>query len=274
MNRLTSWLTTVIVDYRRELTDAQRAGTACALCGEPLDHPDYRVPFGWIGLPPRRRAYACKHSCTLDTVPETEALFRSAIPARQDVSMWDMEAMDADDEAWVARLAAQPKTRVEIVHADGTLTTRPLPVDYAERIAAQAQRLGLTAMIDEDAASAQVDELTYDERDVAAAWGSASWDALYCDDGRTGSENAFEHGAIPKTVKRLKAIARAEDSEMHHMILSLVADLEAPAAARSRRITADALDASIRKGHFTGSDELRATSLAWIAQVRTEGSDV
>lgn len=154
MNRLTAWIKTVVVGYRRDLTDEQLAGDACALCGDEFTDPGRRADFGWIGLPFRRRAYACKHSCTLDSIQQVEALFRSAIPPRQHVDMWDMEVMDADDEAWAARLAAQPQQRVEIVHAAGTLTTRPLPRAYAERIAAQAQRLGFTAMIDDEVKAA------------------------------------------------------------------------------------------------------------------------
>lgn len=58
MNRLTAWIKTVVVGYRRDLTDEQLAGDACALCGDEFGHPDYRVSFGWIDLPFRRRAYA------------------------------------------------------------------------------------------------------------------------------------------------------------------------------------------------------------------------
>lgn len=165
MNRLTAWIKTVVVGYRRDLTDAQLAGDACALCGGEFTDPGRRADFGWIGLPFRRRAYACRYACTIDTVDDTTALFRSAIPARQDVWNWylgvddnplttDDDGRDVLDREYAARFDAQSHAVVEIVHADGILTTRPLPQEYAEKIAAQAQWLGFTAMIDDEVKAA------------------------------------------------------------------------------------------------------------------------
>lgn len=161
MNRLTSWIKTVIVGYGRHLTAEQLAGDACVLCGHAFSRPEDKASFGWIGLLFRRRAYACRFACTLDTVDGLEELFRSAIPARQNVWLWHLglddvplitapDDHDIIDDEYAAQIDSQPKARVEVVRRGGTLTTRPLPLEYAERIAVQAMRLGFTAMIDED----------------------------------------------------------------------------------------------------------------------------
>lgn len=156
MNRLTSWIKTVVVGYRGHLTDEQFAGDACAFCGrEFFDTEDRR---GWIGIPFRRRAWTCETSCIITAVDDVEALFRSAIPARQRVDFWSLGVMDVPlvsdyygfdtvDKAYVAAVAAQPHHAVEIVHAEGVLTTRPLPWQYAVQIARQAQDLGFTALV-------------------------------------------------------------------------------------------------------------------------------
>jgi hypothetical protein len=152
MNHLTAWFTTVVIGFRRDLTDAQLAGEACALCGEEFVDLDYhRVSFGWIGLPLRRRAYACVTACYLETVDEVSELFRAAIPPRQQVDEWHL---GIDDEGYLdpelaASLEAQLYAPVVVIHPRGALTTLPLPLEYAERIAAQAQRLGFTASITE-----------------------------------------------------------------------------------------------------------------------------
>lgn len=156
MNRLASWINTVIVGYRRTLTDEQINGAACALCGAPLPTLDDRTDFGWIGLPGRRRAYTCQGACVITAVDEVEALFRAAIPRRQPVWFWHLgvddrplvTAIDGDDqadEAYLTALAAQPHLTVAIDHRNGTLTIRALPAEYAERIRHQAECLGFTA---------------------------------------------------------------------------------------------------------------------------------
>jgi hypothetical protein len=164
MNRLFTRAAKALGWIHRHPTDAQYAGDACALCGDHFANPDHRVSFGWIGLPFRRRAYACEYACTLDTIDDVEELWRAAIPARQDLWNWhlgvdDMQCVtgpdgfDMTDEEYQAAIAGQPHMPVKIVHAGGVLTTRPLPQEYAERIAAQAQRLGFTAMIDKEVES-------------------------------------------------------------------------------------------------------------------------
>lgn len=155
---ITTWFKTVIVGRRVVLTDAQLAGDECALCGHRFFDTERPVSFGWIGLPLRRRAWACPVECTITAVEDVEALFRSAIPARQDVRFWHLgvddvplvtaqDGGDTVDEAYTAALAAQPHAPVEIVHGGGVLTTRPLPLKYAGYIAMQARKLGFTAMV-------------------------------------------------------------------------------------------------------------------------------
>lgn len=139
---------------RRHPTDAQYAGDACILCGSEFRRldGDYRRSYGFIGL--RHRVYACAHACTIEVVDDVVDLFRSAIPARQDVWNWHLGIDDGDysDPEITAWLDAQPRQAVKIIHAGGTLTTRPLPEEYAGLIAWQAQRLGFTAMVNEGAA--------------------------------------------------------------------------------------------------------------------------
>jgi hypothetical protein len=161
VNRLTAWIKTVIVGHRKHLTDEQLAGDDCALCGRRF--LTYRTSYGWIGLPfLGRRAWACETACTITAVEDIEALFRAAIPAQQRVDFYHLgiddiqlvtapDGSDMVDEDYVAGIAAQPHVEVEIVHAGGILTTRPLPEQYAGYIAVQAQKLGFTAMISEGA---------------------------------------------------------------------------------------------------------------------------
>lgn len=158
MNRLATWTRTVILGHRRNLTDAQIAGDACALCGRRFYDDADRADFGWIGLPFRRRAYACQASCVIKTVDDTLDLFLSVIPARQRVHFWhlgvddvplvsDGDGDDTVDRSYAAELGAQPTAAVEIRHGGGVLTTRPLPLEYAEQIAQQAQSLGFAATL-------------------------------------------------------------------------------------------------------------------------------
>jgi hypothetical protein len=163
MNRLTAWIKTVFIGHVKHLTDEQLAGDACALCGHQFFDSEYRASYGWIDLPfLGPRAWACETSCAVTAVDDVDALFRAAIPARQDVQFWhlgvddvplvtDDYGFDQIDEEHVASIAAQPHVCVEIIHAGGILTTRPLPEQYAGYIAVQAQKLGFTAMVDEGA---------------------------------------------------------------------------------------------------------------------------
>jgi hypothetical protein len=155
VNRVKAWIKTVLVGYSRDLNGQQLAGEACALCGQPFFDPEHRADYGWTGLPLRRRAYACEGGCIITVVADVETLFRSAIPDRQDVLFWYLgvddvplltgeDGVDTLDEAYTARIAAQPTVRVRIAHPGGVVTTRPLPQDYAQCVAMQAWRLGFS----------------------------------------------------------------------------------------------------------------------------------
>ncbi len=147
MNALTAWVRTVIIGTRRTPTDQQLTGHACALCARPFTPTQPRVSYGWIGLPLLRRAYACPHACTLVTVEDTETLFRTAIPTRQHVRLWHLGTDDVADmtQQQTEQLDAQPRQTVTLTHPHGPLTSRPLPVTYADQITDQARRLGYTA---------------------------------------------------------------------------------------------------------------------------------
>jgi hypothetical protein len=184
MNRLRAWIKTVIVGHRVPLTDEQLTGDACTLCGHRFFDSEYRASYGWIGLPfLGRRAWACQTACTITAVDDVEDLFRSAIPARQDIQFWhlgtddvplvtDDYGFDQVDATYVASIATQPHVRVEIIHAGGVLTTRPLPEQYAGHIAVRAQKLGFTAMLaDQYADPEQRAAAARDAIDAFQAWG-------------------------------------------------------------------------------------------------------
>jgi hypothetical protein len=163
MKSLTAWFKTVVIGHRRNLTAGQENGAACVLCGHEFRSAEESASYGWRGpIPGIHRVHACRFACTLEVVDDVEALFRSAIPARQDVWTWHVgvddnplttapDGGDMFDQAYADALEAGPKRTVEIVHPGGILTTRPIPVVYAEKISEQAMRLGYTAMIDEGA---------------------------------------------------------------------------------------------------------------------------
>lgn len=162
MNRMLARAAKALGWIHRNPTDAQYAGEACILCGDPLRRAggDYhRRSYGFLGL--RHRVYACETSCILEVIDDVVRLFSDAIPADQPVCLWHLgvddnplttapDRSDMFDQAYADEIDAGPKWTVEIVHGDGVLTTRPIPVRYAERIAAQAMRLGYTAMIDDE----------------------------------------------------------------------------------------------------------------------------
>ena len=108
------------------------------------------------------------------------------------------------------------------------------------------------------------------EQEITQATQSAVWTALYYESNQRDSFGGFETGVIPKTVRWLYRIAEDAPASIRAEILKLIGELRSPEAARSRRITADALDASIRNGQFKGDDNLRGQALAWIEQVRAE----
>lgn len=157
MSSLASRIRTAVLGHPRHLTGRQLAGAACVLCGRPFFASEYRASYGWIGLPPRRRAWACEGACTITAVPDVEVLFRSAIPARQAVTFWHLGLDDSPPAAdgggdvsvqeYADALDAEPKQAVEIAHRGGVLTTRPLPQRYAGYIAVQARELGFTATV-------------------------------------------------------------------------------------------------------------------------------
>lgn len=76
----------------------------------------------------------------------------------------------------------------------------------------------------------------------------ARWTALYFDDSRHGRALDFETGAIPKTVTRLREILDAHPAGRTGLIHALIADLQAPAKARTRAITDDAVARSAKAG--------------------------
>lgn len=114
---------------------------ACTRCGAVLYNPADAVR---IQILPRR--WACGPSCVIDVVDDVAGLFAARVPG---ASLWHLGSDDIDGQDEADTLDALPHATVEIVHADGVLKTRPLPVEYAHRIASQASRLGFTAMLDE-----------------------------------------------------------------------------------------------------------------------------
>lgn len=151
MTRLTAWITSAFIGRRTHFTNEQITGTACVLCGATFldDNPDR---YGRIGL---RRTYACRYGvCVIDVVDEVKALFLATFPDGRQVDTW---FLGVDDEGYLnpesaALLKAQPHTPVEISRPRPgqpceTVTTSPLPWEYAVRIAEQAMRLHCTAIM-------------------------------------------------------------------------------------------------------------------------------
>jgi hypothetical protein len=132
---------------RKTFTDTQENGTACILCGAEFLWSTDRIPWACLRLPWRHQHFACRYGCTLQTVEDVTDLFRSAIPAKQNVLFYRLGVDDIEPQGHADTAAAGPRLQVEIVHHRGILTTRPIPADYADRIAQQAMRLGYTAWI-------------------------------------------------------------------------------------------------------------------------------
>jgi hypothetical protein len=112
------------------LSAAQQAGAACLACGSP---------FGAFDATRRVRhrpaASRCAPVCVLDTVPATEPLFRALVPAAR---------------LHVLPVLPQPhaaSARVLIVVGDRDVITPVIPGTSAAAVAAQARRLGLSALI-------------------------------------------------------------------------------------------------------------------------------
>lgn len=127
----------------------------------------------------------------------------------------------------------------------------------------------LTGPAPEDESGNCAAETEY-RRALERAADATRFTALYADSGRPGSETDFTTGAITKAVKRLRAALDAQPAQQPGLIRALIADLERPAKQRSRRITADALENTIRRGECTGTPEQIQAHLAWIASVRAE----
>lgn len=155
MTHLTAWFTSAVVGRRKVFTEEQENGTACVLCGATfLDDDQDR--YGRIGL---RRVYACRYGvCVIDVVDDVAELFLATFPDGRQVDTWFLgvddvplrtapDGSDMTDREHVAAIAAQPHVAVEIVHPGGILKTRPLPWEYAVRIAEQAMRLHCTAIM-------------------------------------------------------------------------------------------------------------------------------
>lgn len=127
----------------------------------------------------------------------------------------------------------------------------------------------LTGPAPEDESGNCAAETEY-RRALERAADATRFTALYADSGRPGSETDFATGAITKAVKRLRAVLDAHPAQQTGLIRALIADLERPAKQRSRRITADALENTIRRGQCTGTPGQIEAHLAWIASVRAE----
>jgi hypothetical protein len=120
-----------------------RTEPCCARCGTILYQPDQGARVSRL-----RRQYACDPYCVIDVTGDVLRLFAGRVP---DGQYWHLGTDDIDTQAEADVLDSLPRLTVEIVHPGGILTTRPIPVEYAHRIASQAQRLGYTAMINEGA---------------------------------------------------------------------------------------------------------------------------
>jgi hypothetical protein len=144
----------------KTLTDTQEAGSACVVCGREFLTPADRAPWACLGVSWRHRHYACTGACFIEVVDDVTHLFSSTVPHGRPVWLYRLgiddtplitapDGSDMVDEAHLAAHDAQPKQAVTILHGRGAINTRPLPADYARRIAEQAMRLGYTAMINE-----------------------------------------------------------------------------------------------------------------------------
>lgn len=130
---------------RRTPTARPWTETPCARCGAILYEPADATRAGRL-----HRRYACGPYCVIDVTGDVYDLFATRLP---DAQYWHLGSDDIDTQDEADALDTLPRLTVEIRHPGGILATRPLPVEYAHRIASQAMRLGYTAMIDEGASA-------------------------------------------------------------------------------------------------------------------------
>jgi hypothetical protein len=125
-----------------ELTDAQYAGRSCVHCARPFAPGETGEPYG-------RRMRQCAGFCVLEMAGDTDiddvlAARVTAFRPSADVMPWYLGSDDDPDPVW---LTAQERAVLTLDDGPINARSKPIPLEYAHRLAQQAARLGFDAEI-------------------------------------------------------------------------------------------------------------------------------